>query len=197
MALTDAEYLAQLQALLPPGAAWSRSPEATLTRVLHALAEALARVDARAAVLIEEADPRTTSELLTDWERVFGLPDECIVAQGITQTVQQRIAALMQAVTGQGGQSAEYYVQLAAGAGYGISITEFTQHDVTDDVEHPLYNLPWQFTWQVNTALNGAVGYFTVESSTDEPLAWWGDELLECVIWRLKPAHTHVLFSYT
>ena len=39
-------YLAQLQALLPPGRAWPREPDAVLTKLLHAFADALAPMPA-------------------------------------------------------------------------------------------------------------------------------------------------------
>jgi uncharacterized protein YmfQ (DUF2313 family) len=196
MALTDADYLRQLQALLPPGPAWPRDDAATLTRLLASLSQELARVDGRALQLIEEADPRTVAELFADWERVAGLPDACAVAFGGDQTVAQRRAALVGRLTTLGGQSPAYFVGLAAALGYAITITEFAEHSVLDDVDHALYGAAWAFAWQVNTAIN-TVTTLTVESAADEPLAAWGNSLLECVIKRLAPAHSVVLFSYT
>lgn len=70
MAMTADDYRTALQALLPRGAAWTRSPEAVLMRVLAACAEEPERVDERADDLLDEADPRATLELLSDWERV-------------------------------------------------------------------------------------------------------------------------------
>lgn len=196
MALTETNYLRQLQALLPPGPAWPKDDDATLTQLLGALAAELARVDGRAWQLIEEADPRTTAELFLDWERVAGLPDACAVAYGGEQTMAQRRAALVGRLVTLGGQSSAYFIGLAAALGYAITITEFSEHTVNDDVNHPLYDSAWNFAWQVNAALN-AVTEITVESGVDEPLSAWGDSLLECVINRLKPAHTAVLYSYT
>lgn len=196
MGLTATDYLAQLQALLPQGPAWPRDADAELTRLLTAWADELARVDGRTLDLVEEADPRTTAELLADWERVVGLPDPCVAALAATQTTAQRRAALVGKLTTIGGQSAAYYIALAASLGYAITVTEFTLHDVEDDVEHALTAAPWQFAWQVNAAQD-TVGVLAVTDTVEDPLAWWGNELLECVISRLKPAHTHVLFAYT
>lgn len=196
MGLTATDYLDQLQALLPQGIAWPRQADAALTRLLQAWADELARIDGRAADLIEEADPRTTDELLADWERVAGLPDACVEALAGTQTTAQRRSALVAKLIGIGGQSAAYYVALAASLGYPITVTEFDAHDVEDNVDHPLYGTPWQFAWQVNAA-EETVSVLTVDDTVAEPLAWWGNELLECAIQRLKPAHTHVLFAYT
>ena len=195
MALTAADYQAQLQALLPQGFAWPRQADAALTKLLLAWADEMARIDGRAADLAEEADPRTTAELLADWERVAGLPDPCVAALGISQTAAQRRAALVAKLTTIGGQSAAYYITLAASLGYTITITEYKTFTVRSKVNDPLNDLPWRFVFTVNAPLN-TVRRFTVRSAVNEPLADWGNELLECVINRLKPAHTHVLFAY-
>jgi uncharacterized protein YmfQ (DUF2313 family) len=192
--MMDAEsYLRQLQALLPPGAAWPREDGATLTQTLWALAEEFARVDGRAAVLLDEADPRTTFELLIDWERAFGLPAPCM--DDVSQTLQQRRNALVAQVTGIGDQSRQYFIDLAASAGFTITITEFRPFTVGSRVNDPIYNEIWRFAWQVN-APQTAVEQFTVLSGVGEGLQSWGNELLECLISRLKPAHTKVLFAY-
>lgn len=196
MVLTETDYLRQLQALLPPGPAWPLDDDAALTRLFGALAAELARVDGRAWQLVEEADPRTTAELFADWERVAGLPDACAVAFGGDQTTAQRRAALVGKMTTVGGQTPAYFIGLAASLGYAITITEFSEHTVNDDVEHPFYGAAWNFAWQVNAALN-TITEITVDSLVDEPLAAWGNALLECVINRLSPAHTAVLYSYT
>lgn len=195
MALAADDYLQQLQALLPQGPAWPRE-ESPVSRLLNGLAQELARVDGRVVTLLEEADPRTTAELFADWERTTGLPDECAIAFGGDQTTAQRRAALLGRLTNLGGQSAAFYVGLSAALGYAITVEDFTEHSVDDDVDHPLYGEAWAFAWQVNGVLN-EVTEITVDDSVDDPIAAWGSALLECVIERLKPAHTTVLFSYT
>lgn len=196
MVLTENDYLRQMQALLPPGPAWPKDDSALITRLLGGLAAELARVDGRAWQLVEEADPRTVAELFADWERVAGLPDACAVAFGGDQSVAQRRAALVGRLTTLGGQSPSYFVGIAAALGYAITITEFSEHTVNDDVNHPLYGAAWNFAWQVNAVLN-TITEITVDSTVDDPLAVWGNSLLECVVNRLRPAHTTVLYSYT
>ena len=194
--MSESDYLEQLQALLPAGPAWPRDAKASITKLLGALAAELTRVDGRAWQFVEEADPRTTAELFFDWERVAGLPDTCAIAFGGDQTMAQRRAALVGRLTTLGGQSPAYFIGLAAVLGYAITITEFHAHTVNDDVEYPLYDTAWNFAWQVNAALN-TVTDITVDSTVEDPIAAWGNALLECVIKRLKPAQTTVLFSYT
>lgn len=194
MALISAtadDYRALLQRLLPPGPAWREDDP-----LLAALAPELARLHNRVGALVEEADPRATIEMLQDWERVAGLPDSCLSALDVSQSYAQRIAALVSRITATGGQSPAYYVELAAALGYEITVAEFALHTVNDDVDAPLYAAPWQHAWQVNAG-SSTVGVLSVDDTVDDPLAWWGNESLECVIRRLKPAQTHVIFSYT
>lgn len=196
MALTAADYLAQLQALLPQGFAWPRQADAALTKLLLAWADEMARIDGRAVDLVDEADPRTTAELLADWERVAGLPDPCVAALGVSQTAAQRRAALVAKLTTIGGQSAAYYIALAASLGYTITVTEFSPFQAGSDAGDALTNDGWRFVWQVNAPEASIVEFAAGRSSAGEPLRAWGNELLECVINRLRPAHTHVLFAY-
>lgn len=192
MGMTADQYLGQLQALLPLGAAWPREQVATLTRLLQAWADELTRVDGRALQLVDEADPRTTAELLADWERVAGLPDSCV---GGEQTTAQRRDALVSKLTTVGGQSAAYFIALAASLGYTVTITEHRPFTVRSKVNDPLYDTEWRFVFTVNAPLD-TVHRFTVRSAVSDPLAWWGNDVLECVINRLKPAHTLALFAY-
>jgi uncharacterized protein YmfQ (DUF2313 family) len=196
MVLSADDYLRQLQALLPPGPAWPRDDDAPLTRELAGISVEPSRIDARATQLAEELDPRTTSELLLDWERVAGLPDACVAASGVTQSTAQRRAALVARLTMIGGQSRAYFIALAAYLGYAITITEFPLHDVCSDVSASLNASPWQYAWQVNAALNTVIE-LTVADGADDALAAWSNTALECVLNRFKPAHTTLIFSYT
>lgn len=66
-------YARALKALLPRGRLWRLDPDGTISRILLANGDEMARVDGRVFDVIEEADPRTTDELLPDFERVYGL----------------------------------------------------------------------------------------------------------------------------
>lgn len=193
MSNTVEHYLQQLQALLPLGDAWPRDEDAVLTQVLTALAEEFARIDGRAELLrTDENDPRTTIEMLTDWERAYGLPEGCL---NTPDTFEERHNALHEKVTRIGDQSRAYYIELAERAGYIISITEFDQHNVGCTVDDSINGESWVYAWRVN-APEETVRLKNVGGGVDEPLADWGNEQLECIINRLKPAHTKPLFAY-
>ena len=178
MGLSASDYYNQLVALLPSGPAWDIAPNSLLSEFLDAWSQEFARIQTRADTLVNEFDPFLTSELLTDYERVFGLPTDCLTNTALNLT--QRHANLVTQMTSTGGQTAAYYVALAARAGYTITITDFISPNV----------------WRVNTTLN-TINYFTVNGGVNEPLAIWQNTTLECLINRYKPAHTQALFAYT
>lgn len=115
VARTPADYCQQLTTLLPPGPAWDKEFQPQLHALLQALAPELAQLDARALQLLDESFLDTFHELLADWERVLGLPDECI---GPGATVSERKAMVRSRLVELGGQTPAFYVQLAVRAGY-------------------------------------------------------------------------------
>lgn len=187
------DYQAQIAALLPRGDAWPRALESTLQQLLAALAGELARVDARSVDLENESDPRLTSELLPDWERVAGLPDACVQ---VPQTMQERRAALLARLTSSGGQSKAYYIELAARLGYGITIDEFKTEAAAITAGIPYTGTGWAHTWRVNAPQQSVRSFRVGRSAVGEPLRSWGNETLECALGHVKPAHTVLLFAY-
>lgn len=178
-----ADYLAQLHALAPQGAAWPREGETTLNALFAGIAEELARVDARGVQLMGETDPRVVVETLADWERAWGLPDGCAVAE---PTEDGRRLALHQKVASLGGQSAPYYVGMAALLGYEAEVDQFSPSRLRFTLPQPILGRPWAFAWRV-----AIYGPLTI---SENPVYASAD--LECVIRRQKPAHTVVSFDF-
>ncbi|MFG6462248.1 YmfQ family protein [Roseateles sp. DXS20W] len=191
---TEEEYRDALAALLPTGGAWPRDPQSQLMRFVGGLAAELARLDARAALLLAETDPAATTELLPDWERVVGLPDPCVT---LAQTVAQRRQALEGRLTAVGGQSRRFFVQLAARLGYAITIDEFASAAAATAAGITFTGDGWAHTWRVNVPTSVSVTPFRAGAgAAGEPLRAWSNEVLECQFNRYKPAHTRVLFAY-
>lgn len=195
MGMTGADYRSQLQALLPHGAAWPRDDKAQLTAVLAGLAEEFARVDARAWQLIGEAVPSTTGEMLSDWERVAGLPDNC--SGQLMNTQQRRRDDLVSKLISQGGQSRTYFKSLASAMGFDVEIQEHRPFVAGGSrAGDPVTNDTWRHTWTVQAPETTVVPFSAGRSAAGEPLALWGNEGLECRLRKSAPAHTRVLFSY-
>lgn len=162
-----------LKLLQPPGV---YSPDNALLQALQS-AEGKVLDQAGFDALYTEMDPRTVDSMLLDWEIMAGLPDPCVDAG---QTKEARRMALLAKLINLGGQSIAYYINLAAALGYTITVTEG----------------PAAHVWTIHTSLDN-YWEFTVTDSAADPLAYWGNQILECVINRLKPAHTRVIYSYT
>ena len=194
MALNAKAYLQQLQSLLPRGLAWPRTADSYLGRLLSSFAEEFTRVDQRVDDLLGEADPRTTLELLPDWERLAGLPDPCVTVE---QTVEQRQSALVTKLTMQGGQSRQYYIDMADSLGYeGTEIEEYFPFTCESYCDEFLNSLADRHTWTIYLDSDGGLEVMTCESPCDSFLQSFGDEVIECRINQYKPAHTAVLFAY-
>ncbi len=120
---TGEDYAVAMQGLLPQGQAWPRAWDGVLMTVVRGLTRIWGDFELRASHLLEdESDPRTTIELLPDWERNWGLPDPCYSSP---LSVGERQNALVTRMTLEGAQSREFFIEAAANIGYAITITEY------------------------------------------------------------------------
>ena len=197
MARSGQDYLEKLQGLLPLGDAWPRDPEAVLTKLLRAWAEAFRSADERGDDLLQEADPRSALELLTDWERAAGLPNPCLT---IADTLQERRIVLVSRLTEIGGQSREFFAGLAASIGYdGISIEEFRPFICAlGRCGDSLGGTPGvRFYWRVAVPGPRTTLFLSGASRCGDRLAEFDRASdLECLLERLKPAQTRLIFAY-
>lgn len=188
-------YREQLKALLPSGEAFPQHRGSNLDKVIDAMSVEFSRVDGRADQLSVDAIPNTTAEMLTDWERVAGLPDNC--SGLLPETVQARRNDLVSKLTSRGGQSRDYFIAMAAALGYTITIEEFRPFRAGESLAGDrLTNDDWVYTWRIRGP-EITVNYFRAGlSSAGEPLAYWGNQALECRMAKTKPAHTILIFAY-
>lgn len=190
-------YIHQLLALLPVGPAWPRDPGTVRHGQVGSVADTLARAHKRAEDVLREARPRSALEMLADWERVAGLPDPC--SAGIVTTLQERRDAVVARLTATGGQSRAYFAQIIDALGYTAEISEHRPficgRSRVGDVLGGPHSV--RHTWRVK--VNGPrVTLFRAGASQV------GDKLgkitraedLECILHRLKPAHTNLIVSY-
>lgn len=194
MGLTGDQYREHLRALLPPGRALDDGGDGELTLLLDALGAELSRVDGRGDVLIDESIPTSTTELLADWERNAGLPDNCTPAG---QSVDARRAALVARLTSNSGPSIPYLLSLAESLGYTVTIVERHARRYGDDLGDYYGDTDWQFVWEVHAPLNSVVYRRFGNSAYGEAYATWQNDVLECVMRQHSPAHTLVNFIYT
>lgn len=193
MGLTAADYADQLQKLLPYGPAWD-GEHPLLTAGAAELARTAERADALAQ---EEIDPRRTTVLLTRYEEICGLPDECEVPG--TATITERQRRLDAKINSLGGINAEYYLQLLASLGY-PDATISNYHGAVfcagSRVGSPLYGPEWRHVWQVNLPRMN-VDYMRAGSVAGSSLCVWGDAVMQCILGKKAPSHTILNFVYT
>jgi uncharacterized protein YmfQ (DUF2313 family) len=204
------EYAEAFARLLPTGPAWPRERTSVLARLLHGLAGVWGVVDGNAADLLErESDPRATLDLLPDWERAWGLPDDC-VAEPLT--IGDRQKALVNKMTSEGGQSRAFFYGVAARLGYTIYITEYAPFMCGVSQVGDTRDAHGDYRWQIGPP---EIRFWWTVHVGDVRLTWFrtgngGGQVgvdphlrialatdLECLFRRWKPAHTDIVFDYS
>jgi uncharacterized protein YmfQ (DUF2313 family) len=201
--------------LFPQGQAWPRERSTTFMGAVYGLADYWGFVDSRAADLLEiEADPRTTHELLPDWERAWGLPDPCLT---LPVTEEQRRDILVEKITRLGAQSRQFfwnfsrqivgtkiYIQEFSPFTCGLSQVGDTRPGPEGGWEEGHYR--WEigrpeirFYWRVRP-LGKTLHWFRTgrDNCGEDPMCRiLPDVALECILTRLKPAMTDIVFDYS
>lgn len=208
-------YAHALLALLPLGEVWTRSPDAVIVRVLTALAGVVGRWAARVGhFLVTEAFPPTAIDLLSDWERVLGLPEPCLPETD--DTIAERQAKVTEKLRRRPGQQdPSYFIELAAKIGYAITITEYipAQCAMTPcgaylrsgpptmvrgaGVGTPTIRYVWSVEVTGPRLTWFATGFGGGRAALDPHLRIRRAADLECILRRFKPAHTQLIFSYS
>lgn len=203
MAIEPKAYVQQIRALLPNGPAWPRDDDTSaMAMLIECWANEFSRIDSRAHALLTESDPRSCTETFREWLTQWGVPDPCLelwgslTETGLTEKTLRE--ALVEKISVPGGQNLAFFVRLALNYGYKITIDELRPHTVMSRVIEPFSGDGWTFRWRVQIASASAatVNWHDAVGTCNEPLAWWGDSVIECLIKRYAPAHTEVSFSY-
>ena len=191
-------YLAHLQQLLPPGAAWPRDRDAILTKLLLALAVELSGVENRARALMEECDPRTALELLSEWEAWAGLPDPCM--KDSVATLSERRRVLWQKLTGNRGLMLDIFVQTARMLGYELDILPHGRPFIcgVSRCGHRLggdhaARLVWRVIIKGYRLRDFRCGVSRCGDSLGRKVR--ADDM-ECILRRMNPAHLDLIIGY-
>jgi uncharacterized protein YmfQ (DUF2313 family) len=196
--LTAAYHGAALR-LLPVGLAWPKEgDDGAIQQFWRGIVRELARFHLRVLDLIRESDPSAASEMLTDWERFVGLPDPCMPQ---SPTIEERRQAVVARLTAQNGQTPAFFEGLAAALGYSATVAErrpFTCGVSECGGAHEIAAETIRFNWFLHVAGPRVVhfhcgeGECGVTALTDYRQA----EDLNCLVQRLKPAHTDADLIY-
>ncbi len=189
------DYAAGLQNLLPRGPVWPRDPDSLLYKVLRAFAGAPALLDVAAVNLLGDAFPLAPVMMLPEWEASLGLPDPCA---GVAPSVQARQRQVAARFANSGGQSAAYFEAYAAALGYTVTVQSLGPFRLGQScLGSQLGGEDWCFAWSI-TAPATTEHFFRVgSSSAGDPLADWGNNVLECELQAVAPSHGILIFKYT
>jgi uncharacterized protein YmfQ (DUF2313 family) len=181
------KYRRVLGQLLPLGFVFDQVREHPL---LRALATEFARLDERARqFLYVELNPARTDEMLDEWERLLGLPDE---ASPPALTVAERRAQVTQKIAALGGISAGYYEFLAERLGVKIKVQTPRPFIVGhSSVGEPLISGDtWANWWIVEYA-----GDFSAGSEAGRDLRELLPVQVRNTLKKYKPADSDIFFT--
>lgn len=165
--------------LMPLGKAWDaiKDPATLLYKLLDGLSVEFSRIETEAKRLITEADVRTTSDLLEDWEE-FARPSTC---GPVPIDPDARRAALHAKLTEQTNSSIPQMVELAENLGYtSVVITE-----------HAIDPGPFRVGISaVGDSLHSGFWLYHFTLTAVRPATLADDTELLCLIDGAKQAHT-------
>lgn len=189
-----ADFASAIHALMPRGRAWPTDPSSVMARVIAGLAPTWVRHTQANNQLLVDAFPATAVELLPEWESTLNLPDPCAGASPTLQGRQQQVVARL---TNSGGQSVAYFVAYAQTLGFTITVTEFAPFRAGQSrAGQATGTQDWFFAWQINAPLNTITRFPAGQAAVGQPLASWGNAVLQCELTAIKPAHTYLNFGY-
>lgn len=191
------DYDKALDRLLPRGPIWQRTPGSVLDSILHAIAQELARVDAQADRVLEEADPRTSFDLLQQWFTDWGIPSACLAALA-DPTLEEKRRELITKITSSRSLTAQFFRDVAETLGYEADIVTYSAFTVRDTADKSLFGTEWNTAYAMGIAVKSSSSQqlFNTTWTVDQPLAVWGDRLFECLMRELVPAHVTAIFEY-
>lgn len=191
---SNSDFLAAFQKLLPRGYAWPRDSDAVMTKFWSSMAPVYARQSQDSSNLLLDSPVFQLNQMLPEWEQTLGLPDPCA---GASPSLAQRVAQVVAKLSIPGGQSVQYFIDLAETLGYpGVTITEYSPAAAgRARCGDPCGGAPWAHVWLV-TAPTLPVFYAECGiSRCGDPLYDLVGDELKCTINRYAPAHTIVLYA--
>lgn len=187
------QYRELLKKLFPKGKLWEFVEGTDSYKLLDAVKEELVRVDGRATQLLKEQDPRYALETLPDWEKEYGLPDECSVLGG---TLSQRRTNLLAKIRSTGGQSAQYFIDLFADEGVAITITVEEPSYIPGEIGMEVTGDAPRYIWYVDIP-DFQIDWFEAEDFAEDYTGrFLSSNNVACIIEKNKPAQTRAFYTY-
>lgn len=141
----------------------------------------------------DEYDPRSTTDLIEEWETFVGIPDSCISNKG---TLEERRNNVLLKLAGINATTAKQFENVAAALGYTVTVTNGVDvGTLPATFPVPLVSAATApFVIVVN--LDASLAPATFPLSFPISLTSNAPKILECFFNKLKPANTVVVFRY-
>ncbi len=165
-----------------------------LKKVLLGLASEFVRFRDKTNLIYDQYDPRTTTNLITEWETQVGIPDQCF---GNTGTLEERRTNILLKLAGVNVSTEEQFENIALILGFNI--------DVSNGIDIAVFPLTLPFV-----LLNGTEAPFTIVITlpvSEQPaglplelpftLTSQVPDVLECLFNKIKPAQCNIIFRYS
>jgi len=190
------QYLKMLKALLPPGKAWPKNMNTLMHEFFIPFALELRRVDDKVNKLFCESLPEQANELIDEWEKEVGLPNDCYTV--IPAKLKDRRDLVIRILTEDGGQNTQDYIDLVKLICGDTSVVVIVENGL----------VPFQVDDNAQIGADGfannAVGrplqgsgvrnFWTIDISNHDVTC---ETLIECLIQDRKPAQTVVDVTFS
>lgn len=143
--------------------------------------------------VVHEYNPKNTTDLITEWEGLVGIPDGCIKNTG---TLEQRRLNILLKLAGINATTKKQFENIAKVLGYDIEV-EAGVDTSTFPMNFPIILMsqaeaPFIIVVSLDASLKPA-GFplkFPMSFTSDVP------DILKCLFNKLKPAHCKLYFRY-
>ena len=188
------DQAALLAAHLPLGGVFDAAREegTNFNDLLKGLGTELFRLESEIFDVCQEMDPRLTLDLLPEWERSVGIPDDCF---STVEDLQRRRDQVLLKLKGFKVQTEDDFIELAAILGQTIEI----EPGAISGAYPMMY--PARYLGGATAARFTMIVHFPNAQNTDYPQPYpvpYGvaTGVVECVIENTAPANVQVIFSY-
>lgn len=178
--VVNENFVPVINQLFPTGPIWTWRPGGVMEGLIRALSYEPSRVEQRALQLLSEMDPRTTEELIDDWESYLGLPGQNLNPPTDLEDRQEAVHAKF---TSRSVGNEPFFLELADSLGY-------------PSAEIRREGRPFRCGSSCGDSLRGYRGYWLDTWTLIANLSTANDETLQLFVNHYKQDQEIVLFEF-
>jgi len=168
--------------------------DSTLRKILIGLASEWLNFRSKINEVSNEYNPKTTTQLIEEWEQFVGIPDNCIP---VASTIEQRRLNVLLKLAGINATTEKQFKNVASILGYNIEVSNGVSTS-TFPLTLPFLliseaSAPFTIVITLPSSIkpNGFALTFPFTLTSQQPA------ILDCLFNKLKPANTQLFFRYS